>query len=101
MNKELVINNDPKSPVSEAFRTLRTNMQYLKNSNSKQTIVTTSTVQGEGKTWITVNLAVAFAQLGKKTLLIDSDMRVPRVHRIFEMDQYPGLSNYLSKYSLK
>ena len=99
MNKELVINNDPKSPVSEAFRTLRTNMQYLKNSNSKQTIVTTSTVQGEGKTWITVNLAVAFAQLGKKTLLIDSDMRVPRVHRIFEMDQYPGLSNYLSKIS--
>ena len=99
MNKELVINNDPKSPVSEAFRALRTNMQYLKNSNSKQTIVTTSTVQGEGKTWITVNLAVAFAQLGKKTLLIDSDMRVPRVHRIFEMDQYPGLSNYLSKIS--
>ena len=45
MNKELIINNDPKSPVSEAFRVLRTNMQYLKNSSSKQTIVTTSTVQ--------------------------------------------------------
>lgn len=99
MNKELIINNDPKSPVSEAFRSLRTNMQYLKNNSDTQTIVTTSTVQGEGKTWITTNLAVAFAQLGKKTLLIDSDMRVPRVHKIFEMDQYPGLSNYLSKIS--
>lgn len=96
MKKELITNNDPKSPVSEIFRSLRTNMQYMKKDSKKQTIVITSTSQGEGKTWVTVNLACAFAQVGKKVLLIDADMRIPRVHTIFEVEQYPGLSNYLS-----
>lgn len=101
MKREIITRTDPKSPVSEVFRTLRTNLQYMNNGSDKcQTIVTTSTVQGEGKSFVTANLAVTFAQAGKKTLIIDADMRRPRQHPIFGVDMYPGLSNYLSGINL-
>lgn len=96
MRKELITGVDPKSPVSEIFRTLRTNLQYLDQGNGAQTILITSTVQGEGKSFIAANLAIAIAQAEKKVLLIDSDMRRPRQHQMFGIDMYPGLSNYLS-----
>lgn len=95
MRKEIITNNDPKSPISEVFRSLRTNMQYM-GSKKKLTILVTSTMQGEGKSFITTNLAVTFAQAGKKTIIVDTDMRRPRQHKIFETDATPGLSNYLS-----
>lgn len=96
MKKELITHLDPKSPVSEVFRTLRTNLQFMNKYRECQTILITSTVQSEGKSWIAANLAVAFAQTGRKTLLIDSDMRRPRQYKIFSVKSYPGLSNYLS-----
>ena len=97
MKKEVITDRNPKSPVSEVFRSLRTNIQYLKKSNNEaQTIVITSTVQGEGKSWVTANLSVTFAQAGKNVVLIDSDMRRPRQNTIFGTGMFPGLSNYLS-----
>ena len=96
MNREIITNNDPKSPVSEIFRTLRTNMQYMKRKDNSQSILITSTVQGEGKSFIASNLAVTFAQAGKNTIIIDADMRRPRQNKTFETQMYPGLSNYLS-----
>lgn len=100
MKREIITRADPKSPVSEVFRTLRTNLQYMKKSNSCQTLVITSTVQGEGKSFVAANLAVTFAQASKKTLIIDADMRRPRQHNIFGVDMFPGLSNYLSGINL-
>jgi capsular exopolysaccharide synthesis family protein len=96
MNREIITNNDPKSPVSEIFRTLRTNIQYMKRKDNTQSILITSTVQGEGKSFIASNLAVTFAQAGKNTIIIDADMRRPRQNKAFETQMYPGLSNYLS-----
>lgn len=96
MKKELIAHLDPKSPISEVFRALRTNMQFMNKSEKCQTILITSTVQSEGKSWTAANLAVTFAQTGCKTLLIDADMRKPRQYKIFSVKSYPGLSNYLS-----
>lgn len=96
MKKELITKIDAKSPVSEVFRSLRTNIQYMSKSSSCQTILVTSTTQGDGKSWIVSNLAVTFAQTGKNVIIIDADMRRPRQNNIFGIDMFPGLSNYLA-----
>ena len=96
MKKELITKIDAKSPVSEVFRSLRTNIQYMSKSSSCQTILVTSTTQGEEKSWIVSNLAVTFAQTGKNVIIIDADMRRPRQNNIFGIDMFPGLSNYLA-----
>ena len=96
MRKEIITQSDPKSPISEVFRALRTNLQFMSKSSNCQTILITSTVQSEGKSWTSANLATAFAQTGTKTLIIDADMRKPRQHKIFQISNIPGLSNYLS-----
>lgn len=97
MKNEIITFNDPKSPIAEVFKTLRTNMQFMSNKEETLTLLVTSTVPGEGKSWVTSNLAVAFAQTGKKVVIIDSDMRKGRLHNIFEIPIYPGLSNYLAE----
>lgn len=96
MKKELITKLDPKSPVSEVFRALRTNIQYMGKVGKGQSILMTSTMQGEGKSWVVANLAITFAQAGKNVIIVDSDMRRPRQNTIFGVDMYPGLSNYLS-----
>ncbi len=96
MKKELITKLDPKSPVSEVFRSFRTNIQYMSKSGNTQSMVFTSTMQGEGKSWVVANLAITFAQAGKNVIIVDADMRRPRQHNIFSIDLYPGLSNYLS-----
>lgn len=96
MRKELITFEDPKSPVSEVFRALRTNIQFAKKNGMMKTILITSTYMSEGKSWTSANLAVAFTQAGYKVLLIDADMRRGRQHHVFKLNQAPGLSNYLS-----
>ena len=96
MKKELIAELDPKSPISEVFRTLRTNIQFMNTKGKLKTILVTSTFPGEGKSWVASNLAVTFAQAGKKVVLIDADMRKGRQYNIFGISPIPGLSNYLS-----
>lgn len=95
MKKELVAYKNPKSPVAETFRTLRTNIQFMNSKKNLQSVLVTSTMPGEGKSWVTANLATTFAQAGKKVLIIDADMRKGRQHKIFDVESKPGLSNYL------
>ncbi len=96
IKKELVAHKDPKSPVSETFRTLRTNIQFMNTNKRLKTLLVTSTMPGEGKSWVASNLAVTFAQAGRRVILIDADMRKGRVYSIFGVTPRPGLSNYLS-----
>lgn len=95
--KELVTQIDPKSPASEIFRTLRTNIQFMNTDKKLETLLITSTFPGEGKSWVSSNLAVTFAQTGSKVLLIDADMRKGRQYIIFGALPSPGLSNCLEK----
>ena len=96
MKDEVIAYTDPKSPVSEMFKTLRTNIQFMNSNKPLKTLLVTSTLPGEGKSWTAANLAVTFAQAGKKVLIIDADMRKGRQFNIFDVPPTPGLSNYLS-----
>lgn len=96
MIKELIVEKDPKSPISEVFRTLRTNIQFMNTNKNLKTLLITSTVPEEGKTLIAANLAATFAQANKRVVLIDCDMRKGRQHNLFGTSPRPGLSNYLS-----
>lgn len=101
MKKELITHEEPKSPISEVFRTLRVNIQFMNTKKNSKVILLTSTYPNEGKSWISSNLAVAFAQAGKTVILIDADMRKGRQYSIFGVSPKPGLSNYLSGIGLE
>lgn len=91
----LVTHFDPKSPVSEAYRTLRTNIQF-KNKNSRKIVaMVTSSAPKEGKSTTVANLAITMAQMGSKTVLVDTDLRRPVIHSIFNMKKEMGVTNYL------
>lgn len=95
MQNEIITFTSPKASVSEVFRTLRTNVQFMTASNEHNSILFTSTQAGDGKSWIAANLAITFAQAGKKVILVDTDMRRGKQHNIFELSNNKGLSNYL------
>jgi capsular exopolysaccharide synthesis family protein len=89
-----ITEGQPRSPISESFRSLRTNLQYAGASidESLHSVLVTSPMPGEGKTTVTVNLGVVFAQLGKQVALLDADLRRPGVHRTLGMANHTGLS---------
>jgi len=91
----LVTHFDPKSPVSEAYRTLRTNIQFKNKKTKQHVILVTSSAPKEGKSTTVANLAITMAQMGNKTVLIDGDLRRPVIHSIFNMKKENGLTNYL------
>ena len=80
----------------EAFKTVRTNVLFSSADEGLRSLVVTSAGPGEGKSIVAANLAIALAQAGQRVLLIDADMRRPRVHEIFGAEQEPGLSNVLT-----
>lgn len=85
----------PRSPVSEAFRSLRANLDYIDLPGEVHTLAITSSSINEGKTTIATNLAIVMAQLGRKVVLIDADLRRPRVHRALGITNVMGLSDVL------
>lgn len=91
----LIINKSAKSAISEAFRSIRTNLDFVSPIRGGKTISVTSTISGEGKTFITINLAGIIAMSGQKVLIIDLDMRKPKIHRAFDKLNDQGMSTIL------
>ena len=93
--KGLITINDPKSPISESYRGIRTSIQFSNLDKKIKVINITSSKEGEGKTTVLSNLATTFANLEKKILILDGDLRNPGVHKIFEVSNDYGLTDVL------
>ena len=91
-----VVINSPKSRLTEAFRTLRTNIEFIPTTNKSKIISVTSTVGGEGKSTVASNLGIVYSMANKKTLVINLDMRKPSLHQIFNVENKKGISNVLA-----
>lgn len=97
--RSVIAKTDPKSPVSEQYRTIRTNLQFASIDKELRTIMVTSSSPGEGKTTTISNLAVVLAQQGMRVLLIDADLRKPNIHYTFRCPNTKGLTSVLTKQS--
>ncbi len=96
LGSELIVEKSPKAIVSENIKSLRTNLQFTVIDKELETILVTSTNASEGKSFISANLAISFAQAGKRVLLVDCDLRKGRLHRLFGIPNTSGLSNLLT-----
>lgn len=92
---KLIVQNNPKLPISEAFRTIRTNIEFLCSGKTSKIISLTSTVGSEGKTFTSANLGGVMALSGKKVIMLDMDMRKPKLHLAFEKPNVKGMSTLL------
>jgi non-specific protein-tyrosine kinase len=90
----LVTITDPRSPASEAYRALRTNLSFYGLDQPLRALVVTSPAAGEGKSTTIANLAVTMAQSGRRTILVDCDLRRPNLHELFGLAMSPGLTNW-------
>ncbi len=95
-NPALLLDIDKRSPLAEAFRHLRTSVLLSSAGHAPKVLVVTSCVPAEGKTTTTLNLAVSLAQTGARVLIIDADMRRPRIHSAFGIENVRGLCNILA-----
>jgi tyrosine-protein kinase Etk/Wzc len=92
---QLVVDKKPKSMIAESFRNIRSNLDFISNKPGSKLIAVTSTISGEGKTFVSINLAGILAFAGKKVIIIDADMRKPKIHVGFNVSNEKGLSNLL------
>lgn len=95
--KKLVVSEQPKSPISEQFRSIRTSIEFAATNTDMKILVVTSSEQNSGKSLISSNLAVTFAQKGRKTLLIDGDLRNPSIKNYFYVPKSGGLSSLIRR----
>ncbi|KQP57910.1 chromosome partitioning protein [Agreia sp. Leaf283] len=93
--RPLIVHDDPRSPRAESFRTLRTNLQFLDVGRTNRAFVVTSSIQSEGKSTSTANLAIALADTGARVLLVDADLRRPKLHEYLGLEGAVGLTDLL------
>lgn len=94
--RPLIVHDDPKAVGSEAFRTLRTNLQFTSPDQELKTILLTSVGPGDGKSTVSSNLAIAWAQSGQKVVLVGCDLRKGVLHKVFSIPNTPGLTGHLT-----
>ncbi len=94
-SETLFLISSPKMPVSESIRAIRTTLEFLLPNNQACTLLLTSALPEEGKSFVSMNLAIALQELGRRVLLVDGDLRRPSLHRFFQVGLEPGLSAYL------
>lgn len=94
-SRHLIAKLNPRSPIAEQYRTIRTNLQFASVDEELNTILVTSASPEEGKSMTAANLAVVYSQQGKRVLLVDADLRKPTVHYTFRLNNIRGLSNLL------
>ncbi|MEQ9064223.1 MAG: polysaccharide biosynthesis tyrosine autokinase [Vicingaceae bacterium] len=92
---QLIVNENPKSLIAEAFRTIRSNLQFISNEDGAKIMAITSTISGEGKTFIAINLGGIIAYSGKRVIIVDLDMRRPKIHSGFGVENEKGMSTLL------
>ena len=92
---EIIINNYPKSSVTEAIKSIRTNLRFSAINNDFKTILVSSSISGEGKSFVASNLAAAYASSDERVLIIDFDLRRGRQKEIFKLNSIAGLTNLL------
>ena len=94
-NSMLLVDQNPKSVLAESFRSVRSNLQFVNNSPGAKLISITSTISGEGKTFIAINLGAIISFSNKKVIILDLDMRKPKIHKAFEVENIQGMSSLL------